>query len=64
MRWGCSATCLSAGPPGLFVFAFIACFSFERGRAVRSLGGAALMALAVAFGVGLLFEQLFLVRLP
>lgn len=49
---------------GLFVFAFIACFSFERGRAVRSLGGATLMALAVAFGVGLLFEQLFLVRLP
>jgi len=49
---------------GLFVFAFIACFSFERGRALRSLASAALMALAVAFGVGLLFEQLFLVRLP
>jgi putative tricarboxylic transport membrane protein len=49
---------------GLFVFAFIACFSFDRGKPRRSLGGAALMALAVAVSVSLLFEQLFLVRLP
>ncbi len=49
---------------GLFVFAFIAAFSFERSKPLRSLGGAALMALAVAFSVSLLFEQLFLVRLP
>ncbi|MEO7855133.1 MAG: tripartite tricarboxylate transporter TctB family protein [Rubrivivax sp.] len=49
---------------GLFVFAFIASFSFNRERPLRSLGGAALMALAVAVSVSLLFEQLFLVRLP
>lgn len=49
---------------GLFVFAFIAAFSFQRNRPLRSLGGAAAMALAVAFSVSLLFEQLFLVRLP
>jgi putative tricarboxylic transport membrane protein len=49
---------------GLFVFAFIAAFAFDRRRPLRSLGGAAAMALAVAFAVSLLFEQLFLVRLP
>ncbi len=49
---------------GLFVFAFIAAFSFRRARPLRSLGGAAVMAPAVAFSVSLLFEQLFLVRLP
>lgn len=49
---------------GLFVFAFIAAFSFQRANPLRSLGGAAAMALAVAFSVSLLFEQLFLVRLP
>ncbi len=49
---------------GLFVFVFIAAFGFKRDRALRSLGGAALMALAVSLGVSLLFEQLFLVRLP
>ena len=49
---------------GLFVFAFIACFSFGRGKLWRNLIGAALMALSVAVCVSLLFEQLFLVRLP
>ena len=49
---------------GLFVFAFITAFAFARRRPLRSLGGAAAMALAVAFAVSLLFEKLFLVRLP
>lgn len=49
---------------GLFVFAFIAAFSFERARPLRTLGGALAMAVAVAVSVSLLFEQLFLVRLP
>ncbi|MDA1118531.1 MAG: tripartite tricarboxylate transporter TctB family protein [Proteobacteria bacterium] len=49
---------------GLFVFAFIAAFSFDRARPMRALGGALLMAVAVAASVSLLFEQLFLVRLP
>jgi putative tricarboxylic transport membrane protein len=49
---------------GLFVFAFVAAFSFERARPIRSLMGAAAMALGVAVGVDLLFEQVFLVRLP
>jgi hypothetical protein len=49
---------------GLFVFAFIAAFSFERARPLRTLGGAVVMAVAVAVSVSLLFEQLFLVRLP
>jgi putative tricarboxylic transport membrane protein len=48
----------------LFVFAFIAAFSFEPARPVRTLGGALLMAVAVAVSVSLLFEKLFLVRLP
>jgi putative tricarboxylic transport membrane protein len=48
---------------GLFVFAFVAVFSFERARALRTLGGAAAMALAVAVSISLLFEKLFLVRL-
>ena len=49
---------------GLFVFAFIGAFAFDRARPKRSLSAAAVMALAVAFSVSLLFEQLFLVRLP
>lgn len=49
---------------GLFVFAFVAAFSFERARPARTLAGAALMAVAVAVGVNLLFQELFLVRLP
>jgi putative tricarboxylic transport membrane protein len=48
----------------LFVFAFVALFSFDRARPVRTLGGASLMAVAVAISVSLLFEKLFLVRLP
>jgi len=49
---------------GLFVFAFIFIFSFERDRWLRNVFGAALTAVAVAVGVSLLFEQVFLVRLP
>lgn len=49
---------------GLFVFAFVAAFGFERARPWRTLGGAAAMALVTAIAVTLLFEQLFLVRLP
>jgi putative tricarboxylic transport membrane protein len=49
---------------GLFVFAFIASFSTGRDRWMRNLLGAALTAIAMAVGVSLLFEQVFLVRLP
>jgi len=49
---------------GLFVFAFVAAFGFERARPWRTLGGAAAMAVFTAIAVTLLFEQLFLVRLP
>ncbi len=49
---------------GLFVFAFVASFSFERSRPLRSLASAGAMAVAVAVSVTLLFEQVFLVRLP
>jgi uncharacterized membrane protein YhaH (DUF805 family) len=49
---------------GLFVFAFVAVFGFERARPWRTLGGATLMAAGSAWAVTLLFEQLFLVRLP
>jgi putative tricarboxylic transport membrane protein len=49
---------------GLFVFAFVAAFGFERVRPWRTLGGAAAMAVFTAIAVTLLFEQLFLVRLP
>lgn len=49
---------------GLFVFAFIAAFGFDRARPWRTLGGAAAMAVFTAVSVMLLFEQLFLVRLP
>ncbi len=49
---------------GFFVFAFIVAFSSDRDRWVRNSFGAALTAAAVAVGVSLLFEQVFLVRLP
>jgi len=49
---------------GLFVFAFVAVFSFERARPLRSLLSAGAMALVVAVCVTLLFERVFLVRLP
>lgn len=49
---------------GLFVFSFVAIFSFESSRPVRTLAGALAMAVAVAVTVSLLFEHVFLVRLP
>lgn len=49
---------------GLFVFAFVVAFAFERARPWRTLGGAAAMALFSAVSVTLLFERLFLVQLP
>jgi putative tricarboxylic transport membrane protein len=49
---------------GLFVFAFIAAFSFDRDRALRSLAVAATIAVAVAAAVTYLFQEIFLVRLP
>lgn len=49
---------------GLFVFGFVVAFGFERARPWRSLGGAAAMAVCTAVAVSLLFERLFLVRLP
>ena len=52
----------------IFTFAFSLIFSFPvdgptRARA-RSVGSAAILAFAVALGSALLFEKLFLVRLP
>lgn len=49
---------------GLFVFAFVTVFALERARPWHTLVGAAAMAVFTAVGVTLLFEQLFLVRLP
>jgi hypothetical protein len=49
---------------GVFVFAFVAAFAFERARPWRTLAGAAAMAVFTSVAVTLLFEQLFLVRLP
>ncbi|MBX3636483.1 MAG: tripartite tricarboxylate transporter TctB family protein [Rubrivivax sp.] len=49
---------------GLFVFAFVTVFALERARPWRTLVGAAAMAVFTAVAVTLLFEQLFLVRLP
>lgn len=49
---------------GLFVFAFVVAFAFERARPLRTLAGAAAMAVSTAVSVTLLFEQLFLVQLP
>jgi hypothetical protein len=48
----------------LFVFAFVGIFAFDRDRPVRSLVSAAVMAIFVAVSVSLLFERVFLVRLP
>ncbi len=49
---------------GLFVFGFVAIFSFDRARLLGTFAGALAMAVAVALSVSLLFEQVFLVRLP
>jgi putative tricarboxylic transport membrane protein len=49
---------------GLFVFGFVVAFGLERARPWRSLAGAATMAVCTAVAVTLLFERLFLVRLP
>ena len=49
---------------GLFVFAFVGIFGWDRGRPVRSLITALVMAVVTAVAVTLLFERVFLVRLP
>ncbi len=49
---------------GLFVLAFVGWFGFERARPVRSIAMAAVMAVATSTAVTLLFERVFLVRLP
>lgn len=49
---------------GLFVMAFVGWFGFERDRPVRSLLIAAVMAVLTATAVTLLFQRVFLVRLP
>lgn len=49
---------------GLFVFAFTVLFSWTGRRPAATIAGAALLAVAVAVAVTLLFERVFLVRLP
>ncbi len=49
---------------GLFVLAFVGWFGFERTRPVRSLAIAVVMAVVTTAAVTLLFERVFLVRLP
>lgn len=49
---------------GLFVMAFVGWFGFERARPARSLAIASAMAVVTAAAVTLLFERVFLVRLP
>ena len=49
---------------GLFVLAFVGWFGFERARPARSLTVAAVMAVATSAAVTLLFQRVFLVRLP
>lgn len=52
----------------LFVFAFAAIFSWPEEAAgrqqIKALGGAAMLAVATAWGTSLLFSEIFLVRLP
>ena len=52
----------------LFVFLFVVCFEYERGKAfkpqVKKLLFAALLAFCVSAVVTLIFQYLFLVRLP
>lgn len=49
---------------GLFVLAFVGWFGFERARPARSVAIAAATALVTSAAVTLLFERVFLVRLP
>jgi putative tricarboxylic transport membrane protein len=53
---------------GLFVFAFIALFEWQAGQAwaprARRLAAAAFQAILVALVVSVVFERIFLVRLP
>ncbi len=49
---------------GLFVFAFVSIFGWDRTRPWRSLITALAMAAVTAIAVTLLFERVFLVRLP
>lgn len=49
---------------GLFVFAFVGVFGWDKERPVRSLLTATVMAVVTAVAVTLLFERVFLVRLP
>ncbi len=53
---------------GLFVFAFTAIFGWpqmqETNARLKSLGGAAILAVFTALGTSILFAEVFLVRLP
>ena len=49
---------------GLFVFSFVLTFTWQRHSLLRVGASAAALAVAVAVSVTLLFEQVFLVRLP
>ena len=49
---------------GLFVFSFVLTFTWQRHSPLRAGASAAALAVIVAVSVTLLFEQVFLVRLP
>lgn len=49
---------------GLFVFTFVGVFGWDKERQARSLITAVIMAVVTAVAVTLLFERVFLVRLP
>ncbi len=53
---------------GLFVFAFVALFEWDPGQSLirhgRTVGWAAVQAALVALAVAVVFQELFLVRLP
>jgi putative tricarboxylic transport membrane protein len=49
---------------GLFVLAFVGWFGWERDRPARSALNAIVMAVVTSAAVTLLFERVFLVRLP
>ena len=48
----------------LYVFAFVAAFKWRDGGPAKALLAAGALAIVVAFAVTLLFERVFLVRLP